>query len=74
MDAFETGVIVDISAINLPSVEVRGELLGGLGAILLVVAPIALLAGAKNRTFWTSVLWGEVAVSAVGGIWAWLLW
>ncbi|MDL9948964.1 hypothetical protein QSJ19_25970 [Gordonia sp. ABSL11-1] len=46
----------------------------GLGAILLAVAPIALVAGAKNRTFWASVLWGEVAVAVVGGIWALLLW
>ncbi|NDZ92840.1 hypothetical protein G3I16_01800 [Streptomyces sp. SID11726] len=47
---------------------------GGLGAILLVVAPIALLAGAKNRTFWTAFFWGEVAVSVVVSVGAWLLW
>ncbi|GAA3710017.1 hypothetical protein GCM10022238_26220 [Gordonia hankookensis] len=46
----------------------------GIGAMLVVVAPVTLLAVAKNRRFWTSVLWGEVAVCVVGGIWAWSLW
>jgi hypothetical protein len=46
----------------------------GFGLILLLVAPIVLLAGARSRPFRGAVLWGEVAVSGVGGIWAWLLW